>query len=36
MYLVEELREKGMYAPDHGTDDGSSPQAELLRRTGRA
>ena len=35
MYLVEELREKGMYAPAHGTDH-SSPQAELLRRTGRA
>jgi uncharacterized protein (TIGR03086 family) len=36
MYLVDELRGNGMYAPENGEADGGSPQAELLRRTGRA
>jgi uncharacterized protein (TIGR03086 family) len=35
MYLVDELREHGMYAPARGGDDDGSPRAQLLRRTGR-
>lgn len=36
MYLVDELRERDMYGPDHPAEQGASPQDELLRRTGRA
>jgi len=36
LYLVKDLRGKGMYGPDRGADDADSPQTALLRRTGRA
>jgi uncharacterized protein (TIGR03086 family) len=36
MYLVDELRDKGLYGPAHGTEDGAAPQVRLLRLTGRA
>ncbi len=36
MYLVDELRDKGMYGPDTSPEESAAPQAELLRRTGRA
>ena len=36
LHLVEDLRGKGMYGPDRGAGDADSPQAALLRRTGRA
>ena len=36
MDLVDELRGKGMYGPESGGEDAGGPQAELLRRTGRA